>query len=327
MLSRQCWAPLLFLLFFLSYSRKVLDYLDSADKIRWRCYALSSAGKASPVVAMLAEAATEAVVAAVPSRPSPSPPSPPSPSPPSPPPASANEHSNGANKTERTSLLNPPHLAGWRRAQPDLEGAAVTPRPRPRPRAQYDAACCALGRRWCSGTVCCCILTGLATLTAAVLSFQPIIVETLWPVSEPPPPPPPPSAAPEAVAKAGPAYIRNAQGAYLRYEEGVASNGPMPNASDAPTSAGQSAKESAQRPVTMGMGLPFTDGDRHFVRAELPWLAAVQALLVCACVVCCSRRHAAHGHLLQQRQQLLQQAAQERAPRPKAREAPPGQVK
>ena len=267
---------------------------------------------------------TEAVVDAAPSRPSPSPPSP---SPPSPPSANANEHSNGAAKTERTSLLNPPHLAGWRRGRDDLDGAAVTPRPRPRPRAQYDAACCALGRRWCSGTVCCCILTGLATLAAAVLSFQPIIVETLWPVSEPPPPPPPPPTAPEAIAKAGPAYLHNAQGAYLRYEKGVVSNGPMPNASDAPTGAGESAKESARGPATMGMGLPFTDGDRHFVRAELPWLAAVQALLVCACVVCCSRRHAAQGHLLQQRRQLLQQAAQEHAAGPETREAPPGQVK
>ena len=272
---------------------------------------------------MLAEADTEAVVAAAPSRPSPSTPSP---SPPSPPPASAND--DGAAKTERTSLLNPPHLAGWRRARPDFDGAAVTPRPRPRPRGQYDTACCALGRRWCSGTVCCCMLTGLTTLAAAVLSFQPIVVETLWPVSEPPPPPPPPPAAPKASAKAGSAYLRNAQGAYLKYEEGVGSNGPMPNASDAPaTGAGEPAEESARRPATMGVGLPFSDGDRHFVRAELPWLAAVQALLVCACVVCCSRRHAAHGHLLQQRQQLLQQAAQERATGPEAQEAPPGQVK
>ena len=263
---------------------------------------------------MLAEADTKAAGAATPSRPSPSPPSP---SPPSPPTTSANEQSSGATNTERTSLLNRPHLAGWRRARPDLDpepvAVAVTPRPRPRPRAQCNAACCALGRRWCSGTVCCCILTGLATLAAAVLSFQPIIVETLWPVPEPPPPPPPPPFAPEAFAEAGPAYLRSAQGAYVRYNEGVASNnGPMPNASDAP---GESAKESIHSPLATlhWEPLPFTVGDRHFVYAELPWLAAVQALLVCACVVCCSRRHAAHAHLVQQRQLLLHQAAQERA--------------
>ena len=40
-------------------------------------------------------------------------------------------------------------------------------------------------------------------------------------------------------------------------------------------------------------------------------IKAVQALLVCACVFCCSRRHAAHAHLVQQRQLLLQQAARE----------------
>ena len=282
----------------LTYLLHLLNYYGG------ECFPYASAGKAPPAaarVAMLAEADTKAAVAATPSRPSPSPPSP---SPPPPPTTSANEQSSSATNTERTSLLNRPHLVGWRRARPDLDGVAVTPRPRPRPKAQYNAACCALGRRWCSGTVCCCILTSLATLAAAVLSFQPIIVETLWPVPEPPPPPPPPPPVPEAFAEAGPAYLRSAQGVHVRYNEGVASNGPMPNASDAPG-------ESTRRPATMGLGLPFTVGDRHFVYAELPWLVAVQALLVCACVCCCSRRHAAHAHLVQQRQLLLQQAARE----------------
>ena len=230
---------------------------------------------------------------------------------PSPPPLSVAVGGDAA-KSERTSLLNPPYLAGWRHASPDIDGTALTPRPRPRPRPRPQHAACPC-RRWCSGTVCCCVLTGLATLAATVLSFQPIIVETLWPVSEPPPPPP--------NAKAGSAYLRNAQGAYLMSGEGVGSN-----------ASAASAEESA-RLASVG------DGDRRFFRSELPVLAAVQTLLVCACVVCCSRRHAAHGHLLQQQQQQQQhalpgarQAADERATptepeQPEAEEAPPGQEK
>ena len=196
----------------------------------------------------------------------------------SPPVAGSREQSgSGAAKNERASLLNPPSLAGWRHASPDLDGGSMTPRPRPRPRPQDSAFQQLLRCRWCSGTVCCCFLTALATLAATVLSFQPIIVETLWPVAEPPPPPP--------------------------HLEGVGSS----------ARAASTGPEESARLASRG------DGDRHFVRAELPLIVAVQALLVCGCVVCCSRRH---GHLLQWRRQRALPGANQATERATEPEAP-----
>ena len=86
---------------------------------------------------------------------------------------------------EQTTLLGgqpQPSLAGWR---PD--GPVSTVRPRPRPRSK-PRPCCTY--RVFSQTCCC--LTALATMATTVLSLEPIVIETVWPVPDPPPPPSPP---------------------------------------------------------------------------------------------------------------------------------------
>lgn len=90
---------------------------------------------------------------------------------------------------EQTTLLGgqlQPSLAGWQR-----DGPAPIVRPRPRPRSGPNSKprpCCTY--RVFSQTCCC--LTALATMATTVLSLEPIVIETVWPVPDPPPPPSPP---------------------------------------------------------------------------------------------------------------------------------------